>query len=238
VNESLLSRALRETIASLKFSDSRNTPRITPRFPCFHGLHALNLLVFGSDGWHLSVGNVGSQLGDGNAVVPRFVQLRSACYVGLHALFLVFHFLTVAICTTPPLFVDGCEAGRWWRGRRRWTGRAVHLLCRKGGLRNIKAHGYINLFVISIIYSYYKGSIVVGSVTPAYSHTTQQTKVGLYNSGFRERPDRGRGRERPLNLRIEVVQCCVSGASHWSRGATSRRDLTIPPVGLTTGLGV
>jgi len=108
-------------------------------------------------------------------------------------LFLVFHFLTVAICTTPPLFVDGCEAGRWWRGRRRWTGRAVHLLCRKGGLRNIKAHGYINLFVISIIYSYYKGSIVVGSVTPAYSHTTQQTKVGLYNSGFRERPDRGRG---------------------------------------------
>jgi len=184
VNESLLSRALRETIASLKFSDSRNTPRITPRFPCFHGLHALNLLVFGSDGWHLSVGNVGSQLGDGNAVVPRFVQLRSACYVGLHALFLVFHFLTVAICTTPPLFVDGCEAGRWWRGRRRWTGRAVHLLCRKGGLRNIKAHGYINLFVISIIYSYYKGSIVGGASLPPTLTRLNKQRWGCTILGF------------------------------------------------------
>ena len=54
-----------------------------------------------------------------------------------------------------------------------------------------------------------------GGVSLAYSQTTQETKVGLYNSGYWERPDRGRGRERPLIRCIGVVQCGVSGVSHW-----------------------
>jgi hypothetical protein len=54
-----------------------------------------------------------------------------------------------------------------------------------------------------------------GGVSLAYSHSRQQTKVGLYNSGFQERLNRDRGREPSFRRCIGVVQCCVSGASHW-----------------------